>query len=112
MLDFPLSKPNFGKETKDTVYHEVTHFINNNSFKRTGKYFPGIDRYDNYIDMVKDILYRLWNRNERIAHLCTSISGIEESKRYIERLSLEIRYIEILAPCLEIDPQTEKTTVG
>jgi hypothetical protein len=107
-LEFPFSNPDFNGKIKEMIYHEVTHFINNNLPKRTSKYFPMVGRYDNYIDIIQDILYRLWNRDERIAYLCRSISGIEESKRYIERLSKEIRDIETLAPYLEIDPQTEK----
>lgn len=104
-LCFPRSNPDFNR-VKEILMHELTHKINNKLPKRTGWNFPGVYDYEFYINKIRDILYRLWNRDERIAYLTRSINGIEESRKYIERLRGEIDYIE--NPTEEIGEELEQ----
>lgn len=105
-LYFPRNNPDFNR-VKEMLVHELTHKINDKLPKRTGWYFPGVGDYEFYINKARDILYRLWNRDERIAYLTRSINGVEESRKYIERLRGEIDYIEE-NPTEEIGDELER----
>ncbi len=48
----------------------------------------------NVIDCFQDILYRLWDEDERTAYLTHAYLGIEEVKKYINRLQMEIQKLE------------------
>ena len=98
---------------KSLIAHELTHAFNHDNrihyytikgkayhYKRpTHEYirvpFSTNEPNDfNVIDCIQDILYRLWDNDERTAYLTSAYDGIEEAKKYINRLNMEIQKLE------------------